>query len=85
VIIRYKKCFEKDFKRLPEHIRERFLERIALFLANKSDRILNNHSVDHVFKDCRSINVTGDYRAIFEDYGDVVVFIAIGTHSELYG
>jgi mRNA-degrading endonuclease YafQ of YafQ-DinJ toxin-antitoxin module len=45
---------------------------------------LNNHSVDTAFADCRSINVTGDYRAIFHENKETVTFMTIGTHSELY-
>jgi len=29
-------------------------------------------------------NVSGDYRAIFEDFGETIIFINIGTHSSLY-
>jgi hypothetical protein len=29
--------------------------------------------------------VTGDYRAIFEERSNGVLFVNIGTHSELYG
>ena len=82
--IKYKKRFQKDFKKLPSKIKEKFYERLEVFINNKFDIILNNHSVDKVFPDCRSINVTGDYRAVFKDGDDIVVFITIGTHSELY-
>ncbi len=82
--IAYKKRFDKDFKKLPVKIREQFYERLDLFLQDKFDKILNNHSVDKAFSNCNSINVNGDYRAIFQEREDVVVFITIGTHSELY-
>ena len=65
-------------------VQDQFLERLEIFLRDKFEKILNNHSVDKAFPDCRSINVSGDYRAIFHDQGEVVVFITIGTHSELY-
>ncbi len=82
--ITYKKRFEKDFKKLPLNVREQFYERLDLFLKNKFDKILNNHSVDKSFPNCKSINVNGDYRAIFQEREDVAIFITIGTHSELY-
>lgn len=82
--VKFHKNFKKKFKRIPQKVQERFYERLNLFLQNKFDKMLNNHSVDKVFPNCKSINVSGDYRAIFEDQGDVVVFIAIGTHSDLY-
>ncbi len=82
--IAYKKQFDKVFKKLPLKIKEQFYERLNLFLQNKFDKTLNNHLVDKTFPNCRSINVSGDYRAIFVDQGDVAIFISIGTHSDFY-
>ena len=80
----YKKRFEKNFKKLPLKTRDQFYERLEIFLDNKFDIVLNNHSVDKAFPNCRSINVSGDYRAIFMEQTDVVMFITIDTHSNLY-
>lgn len=33
----------------------------------------------------RSINITGDYRAIYEVKDGIAYFISVGTHHELYG
>lgn len=82
--IGYKVRFQKDFKKLPPKIRSRFYERLSLFLHNKSDPALNNHSVERAFPGCRSINITGNYRAIFKEEGDTTIFITIGSHSDLY-
>ena len=46
--------------------------------------LLNNHSLGGEYNGCRSINITGDIRAIFYVKTDVVVFINIGSHPELY-
>lgn len=80
----YKKRFEKAFKVLPESIKRKFYERLEIFIKDKFDSVLKNHPVDRAFPDSRSINVTGDYRAIFKEEKNMVVFITIGTHSELY-
>lgn len=82
--VRLHKKFIKQLAKLPIKIEDAFYARLEIFHANKFDSILNNHSVDKVFPNSRSINITGDYRAIFEDYGDSIVFTTIGTHSELY-
>ena len=74
----------KKLKKTPSKIQERFYERLELFVQNKFDRILNNHSVGRAYPDCRSINITGDYRAIFKDHGELIIFINFGTHAELY-
>ena len=80
------KSFKKEFQKLPIKIQKQFFERADLFLKNQSHPLLNNHSVHSAYPGWRSINITGDYRALYEviDEG-IVVFMKIGTHSELYG
>ena len=80
----YKRRFEKEFRKLPSKIKEQFFLRLQVLFVDKFNPILNNHSVDPTFPDCRSINVTGDYRAIFAEQDELVVFVRIATHSELY-
>lgn len=78
------RSFEKKFARLPKNVKKRFKERRDLFLENPSNPILNNHSVEKRFPGCRSINITGDYRAIFKTQETTVIFINIGSHSDFY-
>lgn len=78
------KNFMKRFDKIPLKIQEQFYERLDLFLENKFNKILNNHSVEETYPNCRSINVSGDYRAIFKEQEDIAIFITIGTHSDLY-
>jgi addiction module RelE/StbE family toxin len=80
----FQKKFKKKFKKLPPKIQNQFYKRLEVFIQDKNHKTLNNHSVDKMFTDCRSINVTGDYRAIFKEDNNVAVFLNIGTHSELY-
>jgi mRNA-degrading endonuclease YafQ of YafQ-DinJ toxin-antitoxin module len=82
--ISFHKNFRKKFQKLPPNIKKRFSERLGLFFENKFDESLNNHSVEKAFPSCRSINITGDYRAIFSEGDNLIVFLAIGSHSELY-
>lgn len=47
--------------------------------------ILNNHSLKGKYKGYRSINISGDYRAIYSLIKeDTAYFIALDTHSSLY-
>ena len=82
--IKFHTTFKKKLKKIPLKIQERFYERLELFVQDKFDRVLNNHSVDKAYPNCRSINVSGDYRALFKDHGETIIFINIGTHSSLY-
>jgi addiction module RelE/StbE family toxin len=84
--IRYHSRFLKVFRKLPPTIQERFFARLILFQREPFHPLLNNHSVHAAYPNWRSINVTGDYRALFEVVDeDTIVFMKIGTHSELYG
>ena len=61
-------------------------ERIVLFSINPTDSILNNHLLFGKYEGHRSINITGDLRAIYTMIDeDTALFVAIGTHSQLYG
>ena len=79
------KSFNKDYKKLTLRIKEKLKIRRNLFLSDSFQSILNNHELHGEYSGCRSINITGDYRAIYFTKGDVAIFIRIGTHSELFG
>ena len=81
----YHPNFKKQFRKLPRKVQDSFEKRLDIFLDNMFHPLLNNHSVDSAYPGWRSINVTGDYRALFEiKEKDMIVFMKIGTHSELY-
>lgn len=80
------KNFKKRFKKLSPKIKRNYFERVGLFLKDPFHPLLNNHSVEPIYPPgWRSINITGDYRVLFEPKDkDLVVFMKIDTHSELY-
>jgi addiction module RelE/StbE family toxin len=80
------KSFEKDFAKLPTPIKKKAIITLEKFIDNPQNPTLRNHSLAGKWKSYFSINVTSDTRAIYfviED--DMVRFVAIGSHSELYG
>ena len=76
--------FQKQFKKLPARAKQKAIARLQLFVANPMDYRLRNHPLAGEWREHRSINITGDYRAVYKREGDTVIFITIGTHSELY-
>ncbi len=80
------KSFEKDFTKLPTPIKKKAIATLEKFIENPQNPSLRNHGLTGAWKGYFSINVTRDTRAIYfviED--DMVRFVAIGSHSELYG
>ena len=84
--IEFTKKFFKQYKKAPKKIKAAFQSRLKLFVLDKHDPILNNHSLTGSYKRFRSINVTGNWRALFQEFesGQMVFFEFIGTHSQLY-
>jgi len=83
--IKLHRNFEKDYKKLTSVQKKKFKERRDVFLKDELNPILNNHPLKGGFQGYRSINVTGDIRAIYRKEADLVVFVTIGSHSKLYG
>ena len=88
MIIIFDKKFDKRFIKQTKKIQEKFFVRLKIFEVNQFNSVLNNHKLTGKYEGFSSINVTGNYRAIYnilvEKDKEICVFIAIGTHSELY-
>ncbi len=83
--IDFHKKFTKRLKKFPKRIQEQFYVKLEIFEVNQFAQILNNHAVHYPYEGCQSINITGDIRALYETIDEQsVVFVYIGSHSELY-
>ncbi len=82
--IGYHKKFKKKYKKLFRKDQDRFNETLIVFEDNPFEKSLQNHILHGKYKDCRSINITGDLRAIYKNKSDSIIFIDIDTHSNLY-
>ncbi len=85
----YTNNFDKQLKRAPLFIQRAFQKRYELFISNPFHPILHNHQLTGSYVGCRSINITGDWRAVFREKiksdGETwIYFISLGTHSQLY-
>ena len=77
--------FAKQHKKLPMKIQKKFLERVDLFKENPHHPLLRVHGLKGDKEPLVSMNVTGNYRALFMwETEERVRFHEIGTHSELY-
>jgi addiction module RelE/StbE family toxin len=83
--VAYSSNFNKKIKKIPKKVIDRFYERLELFEENIFHPLLDNHKLHGKYEGCSSINITGNFRAIFEYFDeDSIVFSNIGTHAELY-
>jgi len=82
--VNFSKGFCKDYKKASEKIKEATKERLSLFKVDKYEKMLNNHQLSGDLSSFRSINITGDWRALFVDDGNKITFVILDRHSNLY-
>jgi addiction module RelE/StbE family toxin len=81
----FHKRFEKMVQKLTPKVKQKMIERINLFTQDPLDKRLRNHALHTPYKGSYSIDITGDYRAIYELIDDeTALFTHVGTHSQLY-
>ncbi|OIO31054.1 hypothetical protein AUJ77_00955 [Candidatus Nomurabacteria bacterium CG1_02_43_90] len=79
------KKFEKKVAKLPLVVQKALSSKLIIFVSNPFAVVLNNHQLHREKKQYRSINITADYRILYEQYDeDTVRLIDIDTHSNLY-
>lgn len=82
---KFHKTFAKQLGKYPNKTQIAFQKRLALFLDDPFNQLLANHLLSGRWLGYRSINITGDLRAIYELVGqETAFFVAFGTHSQLY-
>ena len=52
---------------------------------NRELQSLRNHPLKDKFAGVRSIDVTGDWRALYRKMRERIIFVELGTHDQLYG
>jgi addiction module RelE/StbE family toxin len=86
--IEYHKNFTKQFEKLQRNEQERVLDTLKLFENEPFAEQLRNHHLKGELFRFRSISAGGDLRLHYyekEPNHIIVVFVAIASHSHLYG
>ncbi len=83
--ILFHRHFGKSYKKFPKKVQEQFKERLKVFTDDPFDPILGNHALHCEYAGFRSINVTGDIRAIYKILDESSLeFTLLDSHSNLY-
>lgn len=84
-MVAYSKAFIKQAKKLSPDLRTKLQYRIKLFSDNPLHPSLRNHSLKGKYHNYRSIDITGNIRALYIQKSNEAIFDTVGTHSQLYG
>ncbi|OGK16298.1 hypothetical protein A2690_02855 [Candidatus Roizmanbacteria bacterium RIFCSPHIGHO2_01_FULL_39_12b] len=83
--INFSKAFGKMYEKAPQKIQTAFDKRFDLFKQDPRNLLLHNHKLIGAHQGKRSINITGDWRAVYKESEDnTIVFVHLGIHSQLY-
>lgn len=79
--------FNQQRKNAPLSIKIAFREALELFLEDPQNPTLRNHTLDTLGKKyfgIKSIDITDDWRALYREEGERIIFVELGTHDQLY-
>jgi len=86
--IDYSQTFIKQLNKAPLEIKKSFRKRLALFIEDQHSQLLRNHLLSGRLKHFRSININGDWRALYckvsSSEETLIIFEMMGIHSQLY-
>ena len=82
--VRYLKSFQKQVIKLQPAQVKRLKVALQLFMVEPNHPELYNHPLTAQWRGHRSIAFGGDWRAHYKMNEDTAVFVAVGTHSQLY-
>ena len=82
--VNYTKTFKKQHNKLPTKQKQQFSNRLRLFIEDPYNPILRIHPLKGKLGGYFSLSVSGDIRAIFKKSENSIIFILIGTHSQIY-
>jgi mRNA-degrading endonuclease YafQ of YafQ-DinJ toxin-antitoxin module len=82
----FHKRFDKMAAKLPPKIKQKASARIRLFAKDPTTPQLRVHTLKSPYYGSYSIDITGDYRAIYYLIDNqTALFTHISTHTQLYG
>lgn len=84
MIIRSNKEFKKHYQALPPKVQVQFDSRLHLFIADPRNPQLRLYPLKGNLSGYYSINISGNLRAIFKKDGEIITFVLLSTHSQLY-
>ena len=85
--IKRDKTFEKHFKQRispNQKLREQFKERLSMFVAGELGYPLHDHALTGKLAGKRAFSIAGDIRVIYVELEDVIVFLDVGSHNQVY-
>lgn len=88
VEIEYDRKFKKNFRKRiapSRNLRNRFEQRLKLFIKNPSHPLLKDHRLKDKMKEFRAFWITGNIGIVYKEFNETVLLYDVGTHNQVYG
>ncbi|MCB0176190.1 MAG: type II toxin-antitoxin system mRNA interferase toxin, RelE/StbE family [Anaerolineae bacterium] len=84
--IHYSDQFKRRYKQKikSKRLKNDVLEAIETFKQQPESKAINDHQLNRKLYKFRSFSVDDDYRIVYLEKEDYIVFIDIGTHEQVY-
>lgn len=82
--IKFSGGFHKRYQKLSKKVRRTFHERLKLFIQDTHHPLLRDHTLSGKLQGHRAFSITGDVRVIYYISKDIIYFVDIGTHNQVY-
>jgi|SRR5882672_1975559 len=87
--VQYSPDFYTQYKKVNMRIRNAVDKKIKAFKEDAFNLELNNHELHDEYEKYNSIDITNDYRALYEEIitgkePPIAYFVLLGTHKKLY-
>jgi addiction module RelE/StbE family toxin len=83
--VKFQKSFTEQFAKLSKFQKQLVSDAIELFIENPMHHSLRNHPLKDKWTSYRSITADDDLRLHYRIISkDTALFVAVGTHNELY-
>lgn len=83
--LEFSPIFITKLKKVPLEIKIAFRDSLETFVEDQNHSSLRNHLLTKEHAGIRSIDITSDWRALYREDAERIIFIELGTHQELYG
>ena len=84
--IKFHRRFKKQYKKLPDHLKQKTKQVVQQFVEDPFAPSLKNHNLTGRMQDLRSISVTSNLRIVFQEFDGytLVILLDIGGHGKVY-
>lgn len=82
--VRFQKSFTEQFVKLTKHQKRLVKDTLELFGEDPGNTSLQNHPLGGQWSSYRSVTADVDLRLHYRLDEDTVLFVAVGSHKQLY-